>query len=171
MLTLKVKIGSEYNDIGRTCVETFLTLSSLVSSALLGLSASGQTPKPEWNKALQTSSFANCPLTKFQVRDIKKCFDFTFLVFIWLQQMSKSFDTEFYTLGLHRTMELFLWRRGCFRLSIFPQTPSFFPSLSTSTHIQTHTQKHTSWVLTSFLFSLLVYKPCIKKLSFLWFKD
>lgn len=47
LLTLKVKIGSEYNDIGRTCVETFLTLSSLVSSALLGLSASGQTPKPE----------------------------------------------------------------------------------------------------------------------------
>lgn len=63
----KVKIGPEYNDTGSTYVGIFLTLSSLVGSAVLWLSTSGQTSKPKWNKAY---SFSTLPANSSKYLDI-----------------------------------------------------------------------------------------------------
>lgn len=77
----KVKIGPEYNDTRSTYVGIFLTLSSLVSSAVLWLSTAGQTSKPEWNKA---SGFSTLPTNSLKYLDILNAQISVFWGFFWL---------------------------------------------------------------------------------------
>lgn len=76
-------------------------------------------------------------------------FRFQVLFFVWLPNLSKTFDTEFYTLIPHRSIEIFHEER---LLLAQYSSSNLFPHHFQ--HIDTHRHRHTHTISSDFIFIL-----------------